>query len=474
MFCRIMSLWVTFVVIQGKVDFEFLGLDFSVDVVTFSSMLPRLCLQVKASQEECEGAILHVSRALGLTVNNVMVYDGPVPEFQGLIIPIVEGVDVRQTAHGICVEMPLHQNACAMLHHISALLTYYPLKEMQLPECSPAYRELYLQRLGVDLSLPRSSPLPADAHAGWYTETRTFPFDGNDEKVLAFLECLLRTNLHWPAHAIHVLDVGAHEGGFLNSLDAAVARATSPSAIASTTSLSFEPNPVAFQALRSKFRNRNAAAHFVRAALSDENDDSGGIFVPEAAWAAELASLSPFAVPGTLRIPTPVWTLDEYLHRFGVQGQDQVNTLATKPKVHARTLQIELLKIDVEGFEPKVLAGASRLLNGTLPGLEPPRAILFEYSQAWTVVVDTSVQRLETVVEDLRVLNYRCFLLGETSLIRLDGSCWFAALEFWFWSNIVCLHEKEASRLTAIEALYEAIGAQRSLASGGHLNRKFT
>ncbi|HTS46436.1 MAG TPA: FkbM family methyltransferase [Bryobacteraceae bacterium] len=55
--------------------------------------------------------------------------------------------------------------------------------------------------------------------------------------------------------------------------------------------------------------------------------------------------------------------------------------------------RIDLIKIDVEGYEPKVLAGATRLLRERRIG-----AILCEFNEMWLRMAGSSVEALEALV----------------------------------------------------------------------------
>jgi hypothetical protein len=86
------------------------------------------------------------------------------------------------------------------------------------------------------------------------------------------------------------------------------------------------------------------------------------------------------------------------------------------------------LKIDTEGFDPAVLAGARNLLS-----LQVPSIILFEYhnKQAWATT------SLKDVALDLASSGYVCYFDGAPKLTRITG-CWHDSLEIKQWSNVVC------------------------------------
>lgn len=86
--------------------------------------------------------------------------------------------------------------------------------------------------------------------------------------------------------------------------------------------------------------------------------------------------------------------------------------------------QIDLLKIDVEGFDGRVIRGAERLLRE-----RRIRVLQFEYNLPWAAVGDT----LAGTVSTLRTHGYETSVLQPTGLAELDP-CWG---EFFNYSNFV-------------------------------------
>jgi FkbM family methyltransferase len=294
------------------------------------------------------------------------------------------------------------------------------------------------------------------SQAGAYN---TFAFDGSDRKVKAFLVSYFRSNLHWPHSPVHVLDLGAHRGGFLNAF---IQSASSFSGSNKNLHVvSFEPNPSSFKSLRTKVERGlgdGVSVSLVQGAVSNETK-KGHIFVPSGALeigygvaVSELASISADSAPaGFVGVPTHIWSLDDWF-----------SSELGAPE------EISFMKIDVEGFEPLVFDGAQKLLEGSLRNVRgelivPPRVILFEYGMGWALAANPATHRLETVVEALRKLGYSSYLLGEKQMLRLDGSCWHDAYEFWFWSNVVAIreedrnHEKPVPLRTALSTLYSFV-----------------
>lgn len=125
-----------------------------------------------------------------------------------------------------------------------------------------------------------------------------------------------------------ILDVGANEGQW-----ATIARKSFPDAIIH----SFEPNPVTFNRLKSKNLGiavpMGCADKLGTLTLYDSSPDAG----------SGLASFVPGVIAGA-EIQAQVTTLDDYCRDLG---------------------DIGLLKIDVEGYEAKVLAGGQEMLKRT-------------------------------------------------------------------------------------------------------------
>ena len=103
--------------------------------------------------------------------------------------------------------------------------------------------------------------------------------------------------------------------------------------------------------------------------------------------------------------------------------------------VHAEGIaNIAVLKIDTEGYDPDVIAGAHTIEQGKI------MVIAFEYHKIglWAHVA------LRTVVAGFESAGYACYLDGGPALTRLDALCWDGAYEFKEWSNVACV--KKASR----------------------------
>lgn len=146
--------------------------------------------------------------------------------------------------------------------------------------------------------------------------------------------------------------------------------------------LSFEPHPGLFAILR---QNVAAARERLRVAPTELHESALGVeagtaelHIPGAFGTNDgIARIGPDPIPGGESVPVRVETLDDVL------GEGSV----------------EVLKLDVEGFEPQVLRGAARALAE-----RRVRHIVFE---------EHSIER-SAVVRILREAGYRVFSLGWT------------------------------------------------------------
>jgi FkbM family methyltransferase len=181
-----------------------------------------------------------------------------------------------------------------------------------------------------------------------------------------------------------VVDVGANIG-YLTSL--AAVRAGSRGAV-----MAYEPHPVVFEMLAanvSKWSDRRdlAPVDLRQAALSD-HDGTAAL----AAGPLFEANMGLSALQADGAAPSA----DAEVHDVSVHRMDDV--IADQP--------VALLKIDVEGHEPQVLAGAQRLLErGQI------RDVIFEdhddYPDAGTEIVEAAGYTLLSLENDLFGLHLR-------------------------------------------------------------------
>jgi FkbM family methyltransferase len=137
-----------------------------------------------------------------------------------------------------------------------------------------------------------------------------------------------------------------------------------------------------------------------------------------------------------------------------------------------------LLKVDAEGFDPLVLAGAAATLAAALP-----RLLLFEYNVKWRLLganvtsgggggggggggvpspleafAPGGVLSLRSVTRALfEHFHYACYLYTPRVLVPLSGAWWTPPLEFYRWSNVLCAREDDVALL---QALLTRLGGQ--------------
>ena len=164
-----------------------------------------------------------------------------------------------------------------------------------------------------------------------------------------------------------------------------------------------EPSPHAFKMLSEMVASNNLqGVILLQAGLGTENGEMTLYLPPESAH-----NHSPTMVPnGEWRpISVPVWALDDCLAEWSVD-------------------HVDLLKIDVEGYEPKVFAGAAKTLAAGRIG-----AILCEFNDYWLRADGSSPQALWQTLADVGFVDAEhpsripTFLAGccVTRLLRYRG-----------------------------------------------------
>jgi FkbM family methyltransferase len=167
-----------------------------------------------------------------------------------------------------------------------------------------------------------------------------------------------------------------------------------------------EAGPEAAERLRTRFGDR---VQIVAAAAGDE--EGVATFWEEVGAGERSSVLAGFSSEAVER-SVPMTTIDALASRHALD-------------------QIDLLKIDVEGFDAKVIRGAAGLLKEQRIG-----ALQFEYNRPWATAGDT----LLGTVRELDELSYRTFLLTSRGLKNLDPE-WG---EFFDYANLVALPEGSA------------------------------
>ena len=96
-----------------------------------------------------------------------------------------------------------------------------------------------------------------------------------------------------------------------------------------------------------------------------------------------------------------------------------------------------LLKVDAEGFDAKVLAGAQVALEA-----RRIKFVVAEYNTKWRTVVDEATGEpawsLRAAAAWMFARGYECHLLTPDLMIPLHGDWWQDAYEIWHFSNFIC------------------------------------
>jgi FkbM family methyltransferase len=193
------------------------------------------------------------------------------------------------------------------------------------------------------------------------------------------------------------VDVGANVGDWTAAL---LERAPSARGVL------VEAGPEAAERLRTRFGNR---VQVISAAAGDEE---GVATFWEELGAGERSSVLPGFSGEAVERSVPMTTIDALATDHGLD-------------------QIDLLKIDVEGFDARVIRGASGLLKE-----RRIEALQFEYNRPWATAGDT----LLGTIRELEELSYQTFLLTSHGLKNIDPD-WG---EFFDYANLVALPQGSA------------------------------
>jgi FkbM family methyltransferase len=167
----------------------------------------------------------------------------------------------------------------------------------------------------------------------------------------------------------------------------------------------FEPSAQAAERLRLRFADR-PAIEVAEVAVSDAAGQASFFEEPDAGWTSSL--VPGISTPTAIERTVAVTTIDLEASRRGIES-------------------IDLLKIDAEGNDLRVLHGAGELLAAQRIG-----AVQFEYGRAW-------LQAKSTLGEAYRLLDdcgYCLFVLGGAALTHFDYRRYG---EYFGYSNFVAL-----------------------------------
>lgn len=209
----------------------------------------------------------------------------------------------------------------------------------------------------------------------------------------------------WLRHALAArcmtfADVGANVGDWLEQI--ALEKSTQP-----FRAIAYEPSSSAFERLSARFGSDSRVTLRPCAA----GDAAGELEFSEEPAAGKGSSLvGSFSAAQTRKRSVRVVRLDD---EIAVAGWERV----------------DFLKIDAEGYDMRVLAGARGLLERQRIGV-----VQFEYNRAWQLAGDT----LFSAIRLLNASGYEVFVLKRDGLYTLD----YALYEEYFeYSNFVALSE---------------------------------
>ena len=104
---------------------------------------------------------------------------------------------------------------------------------------------------------------------------------------------------------------------------------------------------------------------------------------------------------------------------------------------------VDVLTIDTEGFDWRVLQGARRIVSRT-------RYIEFEYHSHWG-----KDELLKDAVDYLERGGFVCYFAGKERLFKLTNGCWLKRYEARVWSNVACVHRSEPAWLGIMEDYFQ-------------------
>jgi len=214
-------------------------------------------------------------------------------------------------------------------------------------------------------------------------DIRSVPFsviaDGKYEPLLSDLI------LGLAAQSKYFLDIGANVGYYSIS----AAKINSQLKIKS-----FEPNPMIVEKFKRNIdlNQLSSQIEIFECGLGSENSDLTQMFIPQftGSGGGSLKNLHPEeGKPDTLSIKVRI--LDELLNMDSAT--------------------VDLMKIDVEGFEKYVLEGGMGTIRNYLP------TIVIELLRKWMLPFNTSPQ---DVLQSLKLFGYRCYAIQKLKLLEID------------------------------------------------------
>jgi FkbM family methyltransferase len=258
---------------------------------------------------------------------------------------------------------------------------------------------------GTPVKLPSGFVMEVDSK-DWTSRTI---YEGTYERpLLNFLSLIAAENL--------VIDVGANIGVTLWS---------SIKHSEEVSYLAFDPAPVPYSRLQNFLNSISNPGNAFRIGLSDESGVAQlfGIDNPEHSGLASYTAMK--SEVGRKMMETEVRKLDEILEELNVNGE------------------IDLIKIDVEGFEGKVLRGAERVIDAA-----QFRFLILEVSPELCDI--TYLKWLEAKTSE----SYRWFEISERGMLRRTTCLFQVDLESALSSdkqwNLIAIRKDEVARFKSL------------------------
>ncbi|WP_259110016.1 FkbM family methyltransferase [Salinibacter ruber] len=209
---------------------------------------------------------------------------------------------------------------------------------------------------------------------------------------------------HVSRNAQCVVDIGANRGGWVSTV--------CQSSSSRIEAFCYEPDP----RVSSEFKSNTEKLSGVYLREIAVGEESGKIEIFLDRESTEKTSAVSGVSKDSIKKEVEITTLDEEFERIPTE-------------------YIDMLKIDVEGYEESVLRGANRLLSKGKIG-----CIQFEYGGAWAKASAT----LQGVVSFLRDHEYEVFLLQPNCLQAID----FELIgEYFGYSNYIAVKKSKIQEL---------------------------
>lgn len=180
----------------------------------------------------------------------------------------------------------------------------------------------------------------------------------------------------------------------------------------------FEPSPIAYELLMAAvdkvLREGSVSLEILCQGLADVPGEIAFYVEPNAGETSSF--VAGHSAHGAERMKVPVGTLDDELAKRGIE-------------------QVDMVKIDAEGFDCKILRGATNAIIRQALGV-----IQFEYNSPWAKAGDTLYAAINLVVRS----GYEVFLLKKNGLYRFDYEEFG---EFFGYSNFVAVSPRYSATL---------------------------